>query len=62
MLKNNWINSHHTNIPGHDKTISFGGACFPKDISALNEFMISNNIPNKVIAATIKERNEIRKD
>jgi UDPglucose 6-dehydrogenase len=62
MMKNNWINSHHTNIPGHDKTISFGGACFPKDISALNEFMISNNIPNKVISATIKERNEMRKD
>ena len=37
-------------------------ACFPKEISALNEFMISNNIPHKVIEATIKERNEMRDD
>ena len=62
MLKNNWINPQHTNIPGHDHSISFGGACFPKDISALNEYMISNNIPHKVIEATIKERNEMRDD
>ena len=62
MLKNNWINSQHTKIPGHDKNISFGGACFPKDINALNEYMISNNTPNKVIGATIEERKEMRND
>jgi UDP-glucose 6-dehydrogenase len=36
--------------------------CFPKDTNALNTFMKKNNIPNKVLDATINERNEMRKD
>jgi UDPglucose 6-dehydrogenase len=62
MLKNNWINPMHTNIPGHDGNISYGGMCFPKDTNALNSFMKKNNIPNKVLESTINERNEMRKD
>jgi UDPglucose 6-dehydrogenase len=62
MLKNNWINPMHTNVPGHDGNISYGGMCFPKDTNALNSFMIKNNIPNKVLESTINERNEMRKD
>ena len=60
MLKNGWINPQHTLIPGHDMNISFGGACLPKDIAALNEFMKTLAIPNKVIDAAITERNEMR--
>ncbi len=60
MLDNEWINPMHTQIPGHDNQISFGGACFPKDISALSEHMKKLNIPNKVISSTIKERNIMR--
>ena len=62
MLKNNWINPQHTDVPGHDNNISFGGACFPKDISALNKYMAFHNVPNAVINAAITERNEMRKD
>jgi UDP-glucose 6-dehydrogenase len=62
MLKNNWINPQHTQVPGTDNNISFGGACFPKDLNALNEFMKSNNVPNQVVNAAIKERNLMRKD
>ncbi len=62
MLKNNWINPMHTNVPGQDGNISYGGMCFPKDTNALNSFMIKNNIPNKVLDAVINERNEMRKD
>jgi UDP-glucose 6-dehydrogenase len=62
MLKNNFINPMHTSVPGHDGMISFGGACFPKDISALNQFMIQNDVFNGVIDSTIIERNLIRKD
>ncbi len=62
MLKNNWINPMHTNVPGQDGNISYGGMCFPKDTNALNSFMIKNNIPNKVLDATINERNEMRKE
>jgi UDP-glucose 6-dehydrogenase len=62
MLKNNWINPMHTNIPGPDGQISYGGLCFPKDTNALNKYMLKNESPNKVLEATIKERNEMRND
>ena len=61
MLKNNWINPMHTDIPGHDNIISFGGTCLPKDISSLNQLFISNNVDNKNINSVIIERNEMRK-
>jgi UDPglucose 6-dehydrogenase len=62
MLKNNWINPAHTNIPGPDGSISYGGLCFPKDTMALNEYMEKYNTPHKLLSSTIQERNEIRKD
>jgi nucleotide sugar dehydrogenase len=62
MLKNGWINPMHTNIPGPDGQISYGGLCFPKDTNALNKYMIREGTANKVLEATIKERNEMRND
>jgi UDP-glucose 6-dehydrogenase len=62
MLKNNWINPMHTDVPGTDGKLGFGGACFPKDISALNKYMTFLGVPNAVINATINERNEMRDD
>lgn len=61
MLKNNWINPMHTQVPGPDGQLSYGGACFPKDTNALNDFMESRNSPNKVLKACIEERNKMRK-
>lgn len=60
MLKNEWINPMHTSIPGNDGNISFGGLCFPKDITALNSYLKDLNIPHKVIESVISERNEMR--
>ena len=60
MLNNGWINQMHTNVPGHDGLISFGGACLPKDISALNQYMKELSVPNEVINSTINERNKMR--
>jgi len=60
MLKNDWINPQHTSVPGHDGQLSFGGACLPKDISALNEFMKDLQVPCKVIEAAVSERNKMR--
>jgi UDPglucose 6-dehydrogenase len=62
MFKNNWINPMHTNIPGSDGSISYGGLCFPKDTNALLNYMDNYNIPNSVLKNTILERNEMRKD
>ena len=62
MLKNNWIHPQHTTVPGTDQSISFGGACFPKDISAFAEFMNEMEVPNKVVRAVIDERNAMRNE
>lgn len=62
MLKNGWINPMHTTIPGPDGQVSYGGLCFPKDTNALLKYFENNNIPSKVLEATIQERNEMRND
>ena len=60
MLNNHWINPMHTNVPGRDGRISFGGACLPKDIKALSQFMQTQNSCNGVLEAVIQERNTMR--
>lgn len=60
MLKNGWINPMHTQVPGTDGKLSYGGMCFPKDTNALLKFMESKNVLNGVLDATIKERNMMR--
>jgi UDP-glucose 6-dehydrogenase len=50
----------HTLIPGPDGQLSFGGACLPKDISALNQCMALYGSPNAVVNAVIQERNAMR--
>ena len=62
MLSNNWINPMHTYIPGPDGNISYGGACFPKDSNALNQYMKKLDTPHRVLEASIIERNSMRKD
>jgi nucleotide sugar dehydrogenase len=62
MLKNGWINKMHTNVPGPDGKLSYGGLCFPKDTNALLQFMKINNSECDVIEATINERNKMRND
>ena len=60
MLDNGWINPMHTNVPGPDGKLSFGGACFPKDIQALNSFMKHLCAPNQVINAVVEENKKMR--
>jgi UDPglucose 6-dehydrogenase len=62
MLKNKWINPMHTQVPGQDGKISYGGYCFPKDTNALNKYMEKYNSPNKILASCIEERNDMRDD
>jgi len=60
MLRNNWINPMHTIVPGPDGAISYGGACLPKDTEALRAFMALYSAPNKLLEATILERQTMR--
>jgi UDPglucose 6-dehydrogenase len=62
MLKNGWISPMHTNVPGNDGQLSYGGNCFPKDTTALLNYMKRKNCPNKVLEACINERNSMRTD
>jgi UDPglucose 6-dehydrogenase len=62
MLKNNWINKMHTNVPGPDGKLSYGGYCFPKDTNALLHYMKKNDIPCNILESTINERNSMRDD
>lgn len=62
MLKNGWINSMHTTIPGPDGLISYGGLCFPKDTNALLKYMEKMDSSHKILESCINERNEMRDD
>jgi UDPglucose 6-dehydrogenase len=62
MLKNNWINPMHTQVPGPDGELGYGGACFIKDTNALLEHTKRKGSLNKILSATVSERNIIRKD
>ncbi len=62
MISNNWINQMHTIVPGPDGSVSYGGACFPKDTNALLHFMRTMNSPHKILEACVAERNLMRKD
>lgn len=62
MLKNGWINPMHTDVPGPDGQLSYGGMCFPKDTNALLSFMKSLDVPHAVLEGTVTERDSIRTD
>ena len=49
MLRNKWFTHHHTNVPGPDGKLSYGGACFPKDTNALLQFMKKYETPSQVL-------------
>ena len=60
MLENGWINIKHTEVPGSDGNISFGGMCLPKDIKALSGYMERKDVANIVIKGVIEEREILR--
>ena len=62
MLKNKWINPMHTEVPGVDGKLSYGGYCFPKDTNALLNHMKREGTHYKVLEATVDERNLMRDD
>tara|TARA_Y100000780_G_scaffold179369_1_gene164832 strand:- start:142593 stop:143411 length:819 start_codon:yes stop_codon:yes gene_type:complete len=62
VLKNKWVNPMHTLVPGPDNKFSYGGMCLPKDTNALNQYLKKLECPNRVLDATIKERNIFRSD
>ena len=62
MLKNNWINPMHTNVPGPDGNFGFGGACFPKDINALSQHVKRMGVHNEALQGVVNLNLTLRDD
>lgn len=60
MMMNELISPEHTDIPGEDKKLSFGGACLPKDITATNTLFKEKGVDGAVIDACVVESKKIR--
>lgn len=58
--KDNRIGSSHMDVPGHDNRKGFGGACFPKDTHAFNEYSKKINKGFTLLDSVIQINNEIR--
>jgi UDPglucose 6-dehydrogenase len=54
------VGHSHTQVPGPDGQMGFGGHCFPKDISALtkiaNSVGVDTPVLNNIVAANLKDR------
>ncbi len=62
MLQNGWINLQHTMVPGPDGQFGFGGACFPKDTSALLEYSRRIGGLHGLLQAAVEENKSVRKE
>lgn len=60
MLQNGWINKMHTNVPGPDGKMGYGGMCFPKDTSSLFQYLKREKLPHRMIESSVEENREIR--
>ena len=60
VSSDNRIGNSHMDVPGHDGRKGFGGACFPKDISALESFANDKDFNFSLIKEVIKVNNKIR--
>ena len=60
ISKDNRIGSSHLSVPGHDGRYGFGGACFPKDSSALINFAASIDESLTLLEKSVEINNTIR--
>ena len=54
------LGTSHWKVPGPDGDFGFGGHCFPKDINALIQVALDNNISPKMLIATNEKNKEVR--
>jgi nucleotide sugar dehydrogenase len=60
VSSDNRIGNSHMDVPGHDGRYGFGGACFPKDTSALLNLSDSYDQEFSLLKEVIKVNNGIR--
>lgn len=61
MVGNGWIHPQHTRVPGPDGQVSFGGACLPKDLAALDGFMAKQDVPHGLLTRAKEEQTLLRR-
>ena len=61
-VNNGNINPAHTQVPGPDGHISYGGDCFTKDSRALLGYCRRIDTSHSVLEATVNERDLMRND
>jgi nucleotide sugar dehydrogenase len=54
------IGSTHLDVPGYDGQFGYGGACFPKDMSALLKFSEKNDLSLSLVSQAIITNNKLR--
>lgn len=60
FLRDGRVGVSHTNVPGHDGKLGFGGHCFPKDIQAMIHFSKSIGIETHTLKGAWKTNLEVR--
>ena len=60
VMKDNRIGTSHMQVPGPDGNYGFGGACFPKDTSALLKYAEQKGVTMNVLDAAVKKNTLLR--
>lgn len=54
------IGNSHTDVPGHDGKLGFGGKCFPKDLNAFIKLFEDNDVNPSIMKAAWEKNLEVR--
>jgi UDP-glucose 6-dehydrogenase len=60
-LMSGYVSSTHTQVPGPDGVLGYGGKCFPKDMEALIGELLRHDIPCDSLAYMQEENERLRK-
>jgi UDPglucose 6-dehydrogenase len=60
VISDGRIAKSHTDVPGHDGKLGYGGTCFPKDINALMRTFEDNGLDPKILKASWEQNKVVR--
>lgn len=60
LLAGGWVNPMHTDVPGHDGDMGYGGKCFPKDVKAFIKWAREHGLRSDLIEAADEYNEHIR--
>lgn len=60
LITDGRVGNSHLDVPGHDGLKGFGGKCFPKDVNAMINFYLENNLNPTILSAAWQKNLEVR--